>query len=287
MIKKIRSKTTYYFISLIAFCFLLNGCTDKIPEAAITVSTPLIVITPKADVPPSVSQNAELPISANSLTVSDDVSCSVNQSTSVSQPSTDRMVIYQEGFFYEPLSSDIKQRITGISYPSGCTIPYEDLRYLNVKYIGFDGNTSTGELICNKAIADSLLEIFYELYTANYPIGKIRLIDEYGGDDTLSMYDNNTSCFNYRVVEGTDHLSKHAQGLAIDINPYFNPYVTYPGGVRRVSPEPSEPYADRSSDFPGKISHEDLCFQLFQEHGFTWGGDWKTLKDYQHFQISK
>ena len=123
-----------------------------------------------------------------------------------------------------------------------------------VKYINFNGVEEIGELICNKSIADDLLEIFYELYLSSYPIEKIRLIDSYQADDDLSCADNNTSCFNYRVVEGSKKLSKHALGLAIDINPVYNPYVTYPNGQIRISPEGSEIYADRTLDFPYKIS---------------------------------
>lgn len=198
-------------------------------------------------------------------------------------PQADR-VTYQEGFFYESLSDAVKERITGISYGEGCIVPYEELAYLQVLYMDFEGQPQVGEIICNKAIAQDLVEIFYELYQASYPIERIRLIDEYGGDDTLSMEANNTSCFNYRVVDGTSSLSKHAYGLAVDINPLYNPYVTYPNGKRRVSPAASEIYADRSLDFPAKIDKNDLCYQLFTEHGFTWGGNWKTMKDYQHFQ---
>lgn len=200
-------------------------------------------------------------------------------------PQADR-VTYQEGFFYESLSEEIKARITGISYGEGCIVPYEDLRYLHVLYIDFQGLPQAGEIICNKAIAQDLAEIFHELYLAEYPIERIRLIDEYDGDDTVSMEDNNTSCFNYRVVDGTSSLSKHAYGMAIDINPLYNPYVTYPKGKRRVSPAAGAVYADRSKEFPYKIDKNDLCYQLFTEHGFTWGGSWKTMKDYQHFQKS-
>lgn len=198
-------------------------------------------------------------------------------------PQDDR-VTYQEGFFYESLSDTVKERITGISYGEGCIVPYEELRYLQVLYMDFEGRPQVGEIICNQAIARDLAEIFYELYQAAYPIERIQLIDEYGGDDTLSMEANNTSCFNYRVVDGTSSLSKHAYGMAIDINPLYNPYVTYPNGKRRVSPAVSEIYADRSLDFPNKIDKNDLCYQLFTQHGFTWGGNWKTMKDYQHFQ---
>lgn len=193
-------------------------------------------------------------------------------------------VTVADGFFYQPITEDVKERIYGLSYKENCTVPYEDLNYVGVLYVDFDGNTQTGEIICNKAIAKDLAEIFMELYENEYEIDKIRLVDEYNADDDLSCLDNNTSCFNFRVVGGTNSLSKHALGLAIDINPFYNPYVTYPNGVERISPPGSEPYADRNADFPHKIDYNDLCYKLFMEHGFTWGGDWKTLKDYQHFQ---
>lgn len=214
---------------------------------------------------------------------------------------------YQDGFFYQPLSDAVTARITGISYPVSESvapalslqatnviadtdtpaISYGDLRYMNVLYYDFQGEIQTGELICNKGIAQDLVEIFYELYLNEYQIEKIRLIDEYGGDDTASMEDNNTSCFNYRVVDGTTSLSKHALGCAIDINPFYNPYVVYNkngSGETYISPKGSEIYADRSQNFPYKIDENDLCYRLFKEHGFTWGGNWNSSKDYQHFQ---
>ena len=208
-------------------------------------------------------------------------------------PESSESIHYKEGFFYQPLTDDIIARITGISYPvseneiSPLAISYEDLRYLNVLYYDFNGEVQSGELICNQEIAHDLVEIFYELYRNEYQIEKIRLIDEYGGDDTASMLDNNTSCFNYRVVDGTDSLSKHAIGCAIDINPFYNPYVVFNkdgSGKTYISPEGSEIYADRSQNFPYKIDENDLCYKLFKEHGFTWGGDWNSCKDYQHFQ---
>lgn len=228
-----------------------------------------------------------------------------NESEGSSMTAASDRTIYQNGFYYEPLSDDMIKRITGISYPvtkenmdntvieainiaesqDEIQIAYDDLRYVSVLYYNFKGIERTGELICNKAIAQDLLEIFYELYQNEYQIEQIRLIDEYSGDDTLSMQDNNTSCFNYRVVDGTDHLSKHALGLAVDINPFFNPYVVYKNdGTAYISPQGSETYADRSKEFAYKIDENDLCYKLFKAHGFTWGGDWNSCKDYQHFQ---
>lgn len=202
-------------------------------------------------------------------------------------PMSDR-VTYQNGFYYESLNEGIKKRITGISYPaddSTAEINYDDLRYVSVLYYNFDDHEKTGTLICNKAIAQDLVEIFYELYQNNYQIEKIRLIDEYQADDELSMKDNNTSCFNYRTIMSSGKLSQHAYGLAVDINPFYNPYVNYNNdGSLLVSPEGSEYYADREKEFAFKIDKNDLAYSLFTEHGFTWGGNWNSSKDYQHFQ---
>ncbi len=199
-------------------------------------------------------------------------------------------VTYKEGFYYQPLDDKIIERITGCSYPvlnegEVIEIAYEDLSYVVVQYVGFDFETHEGEIICNNAIAQDLLEIFYELYRNEYQIEQIALIEEYDGDDYASCEANNTSCFNYRQVVGSSSLSKHALGLAIDINPLYNPYITYNGdGSANVYPESAADYADRSKEFPYKIDENDLCYKLFTEHGFTWGGHWNSVKDYQHFQ---
>lgn len=193
---------------------------------------------------------------------------------------------YCDGFFYEPLTPEIIARIKDVSYHDNDQITYEDLYYLGVLYCDFDGQTQSGELICNRLIAQDLLEIFKALYDASYQIEKIRLVDDYQADDDASCDDNNTSCFNYRVVAGSDTLSKHALGMAIDINPFYNPYITYPDGKERISPAGSEAYADRQSGLAHMILKDDLCYRLFIEHGFTWGGEWKSIKDYQHFQKS-
>ncbi|MDE5748899.1 MAG: M15 family metallopeptidase [Acetatifactor sp.] len=200
----------------------------------------------------------------------------------------DARITWEEGFYHEPLSDSLVEYITGVSYPEDLEEPAiltGDLSYVHVLYCDFEGNSAEGELICNQAIAQDLVEIFYELYKAEYQIEKIRLIDEYGGDDDLSMENNNTSCFNYRVVSGSSSLSRHAYGLAIDVNPLYNPYITYnKDHTINVAPVAGEDYADRSKSFPYKIDESDLCYRIFKEHGFTWGGDWNSCKDYQHFQ---
>lgn len=183
-------------------------------------------------------------------------------------------------FYSREISDKVFARMEGVSFGEGCVTPREELRYLRVLHMGFDGKTHIGELVCHRDLAEEMLEIFRELYEQKYPVEKILLVDEYDGDDERSMEDNNTSCFNFRPVEGTDHLSMHAYGRAIDVNPLYNPYVTADG----YYPVNSGDYLERWKDLPYKIDENDLCCRLFTEHGFTWGGTWNSVKDYQHFQ---
>ncbi len=192
-------------------------------------------------------------------------------------------VVQEPVFTSAPVPQEVQERMLGKSYPEDCTIPMADLRYLQITYVNFDGETALGEMVCNQAIAQDLLEIFESLYEAEYQIGSIHLVDDFDADDERSMEANNTSAFNFRYIAGTHKLSNHAQGLAVDINPLFNPYVNKKG---EISPEGAQDYADRSAEFAHKITKEDLAYQLFCEHGFTWGGDWKSVKDYQHFEKS-
>ena len=264
--------------------------TENIPTESVKVPVSETTL-PSSDDKNSVNQGAsedESPVTQDKSPAYDEDNSS--ESAEEEQPMSEHpdRTIYKEGFYYEPLTDEVKDRITGISYPeSGCTVPYEDLAYVGLVYLDFDGEEQAGELICNQAVAQDMVEIFYELYQNDYRIERIRLVDEYDGDDTASMADNNTSCFNYRVVDGTTNLSKHAYGLAIDVNPYYNPYVVYNkngDGSTYISPPGSEVYADRSQNFAYKIDENDLCYRLFTEHGFTWGGNSNATKDYQHFQ---
>lgn len=198
----------------------------------------------------------------------------------------DTGIIDNVNFYTSDIPDKIWKNMQGKSYPKDCTIEKNDLRYVHVLYVDFGGRTCEGELIVNKVIAQDIVEIFWELYQAEYPIERIALIDEYDGDDEQSMEDNNTSAFNYRVIAGTDIISQHGKGLAIDINPFYNPQVkTTEDGVM-VMPEDAVAYVDRTQEFQYKIDHDDLCYKLFTEHGFTWGGDWNTTKDYQHFEYT-
>ena len=253
------------FIAVLASA--LTGCTsDKVsdtPSTEETVEKPLPVITVENDI--------------GSETVEGKTEEEEGEEE-VAEPDPD------DYFTAEEIPDDVFAKMQGKSFPEGCTTPREQLRFLRLLYKDIDGCTHEGEMVCSVTIADKLTDIFRKLYDADYPIEKMVLIDEYGGDDDASMSDNNTSCFNYRVVSGTTNLSKHAMGLAVDLNPRYNPYIHTVDGRESVEPANGEEYADRSRDFSYKIDKEDLAYKLFIEAGFTWGGSWKNSKDYQHFQ---
>lgn len=193
----------------------------------------------------------------------------------------------EEAFYISEITDEIFERIKGKSFKNDCTLPREDLRYLHVLHKDINGQVHEGEMIVNRHIAEDVLDILHELYDKDYPIEKIRLIDEYGADDEMSMEDNNSSSFNFRYISHTNRISKHGLALAVDINPLYNPYTKEVDGERIVEPLTGEPYLDRDASFDYKIEKGDLCYKLFIDHGFEWGGEWTSCKDYQHFEIAK
>ena len=186
---------------------------------------------------------------------------------------------------------EVYNRINGKSYRENENISLEDLRYLQISHYDFDHEIQIGELIVNEELADEVLEIFQELYDAEYEIASMHLIDDYWVNedpdqaDTNSIDHNNTSAFCYRVVTGGQNLSRHAYGCAIDINPQQNPYLTLEeDGTYYCDHENALEYMDRTLEDEHEIKEGDICWQIFTDHGFTWGGSWTNPKDYQHFE---
>lgn len=208
-----------------------------------------------------------------------------NQTIDSSEMSVEETAKEEDMFYCEEISDELFSRIYGKSFKEDCTVSRDDLRYLHLLHKDLEGNTHEGEMIVNKHIADDVLEVFRQLYDADYPIEKIRLVDEYDADDELAMEDNNSSSFNFRFISHTTRVSKHGLGLAIDINTLYNPYTKVVDGERIVEPVTAEEYLDRSKDFDYKIDEDDLAYKLFTGIGMEWGGSWEDRKDYQHFEM--
>lgn len=186
------------------------------------------------------------------------------------------------------ISRDIKIRmIMGNSYQRGCPVGIKNLRYLKITYKDFKNRDKIGELVVHKDVAYDVKEIFRELYRENYPIRKMRLVSDYGGSDFKSIEADNTSAFNCRFVDGTKKWSKHAYGRAIDINPLENPYISRSG---RISHKASLKYRSRHRGSSSSVYKRamllpyDNVVLTFKDYGWIWGGDWRTIKDYQHFE---
>ena len=171
-------------------------------------------------------------------------------------------------------------------HPSRGCPARDDLRLVRIPYRNFSGKEQMGELVIAARAADDVIRAFAEIYwQGEFRIAKMRLIHNYGGDDIRSMNDNNTSAFNCRRTTGGRRLSEHAFGTAIDINPVQNPYVRR----RFVSPAKGRRFARRRARTPkarGVIVPGDSVIGAFAKVGWSWGGNWRRVKDYQHFSKS-
>lgn len=187
-------------------------------------------------------------------------------------------------FTSEAISEAIFARMKGKSYKEQCTIPTSELRYIRVLHITQEGKILIGEMVANRAISNDLVAIFRALFEAEYPIERMVLVDDYNADDNASMRANNSSAFNFRYIPTGGRLSAHSRGMAVDINPLYNPYIKQTANGTIIAPKEGSDYVERSGAFPYKIDRDDICCRLFLQHGFEWGGDYKTIKDYQHFE---
>jgi peptidoglycan LD-endopeptidase CwlK len=172
----------------------------------------------------------------------------------------------------------LEAALEGISIPQSII---DKLVLVDVFYYSFDGNLHKGQLLINEAVKHDIIEIFEFIKESRFPIEKVIPIVKYDWSDEASTADNNTTAFNYRFVSGTRIVSNHAFGYAIDINPIQNPYIKR----NKVLPEG----AVYDPDEPGTITRDSQLVKEFKKRGWSWGGDWKSVKDYQHFEkrISK
>ena len=180
------------------------------------------------------------------------------------------------------LPAAMRARMTGVTWHRGCPLSLDRLRLLRLSYWGFDRGVHHGVLVVNESAAASLAHAFRLLFAARFPIRRMQVVDDFGGDDERSMLADNTSAFNCRIVPGTAAWSQHAYGLAVDINPFENPEVSN----GNVDPPGAAAWADRSRSSPAMIAHGNAAWRSFSAIGWTWGGDWNSLKDYQHFSAN-
>ena len=180
----------------------------------------------------------------------------------------------------EPINDALADEMIGLSWHQGCPVRIADLRLITMNHWGFDGELHRGELVVHEDVATDIVGVFRRLFGAHFPIQRMERIEGYGGDDDASMAANNTAAFNCREITGGGAFSVHSWGKAVDINPVENPYVK--DGI--VLPPSSSAFVDRAVVRPGMIVDGDVVVEAFAAIGFSWGGNWDRLKDYQHFE---
>jgi hypothetical protein len=168
------------------------------------------------------------------------------------------------------------------SYRAGCPVGPAELRTIRLSYWGFDGRPRVGELVVNRRVTRDVVAVFRRLYSARFRIRRMVPVSRYRGSDDASMAADNTSGFNCRFVSGTSRWSMHAYGLAIDVNPVENPYVS----SGRISPPAGNGYLDRSRPRPGMAVDGGVLVRAFAAVGWQWGGHWRGSLDYQHFSTT-
>lgn len=169
--------------------------------------------------------------------------------------------------------------LTTSTWEEGCPVPPEDLRYITLTFRGFDGLSHVGELIVNAEWAEQIVEVFRQAWLADYPFEEMRIVTPADLEAEPTGDGNNTASFVCRAVTGGSRFSQHAYGLAIDINPFHNPYVR--GNV--ILPELADSYIERDDLRVGMLTADHPVVLAFKDMGWAWGGDWNSLKDWQHF----
>lgn len=192
----------------------------------------------------------------------------------------------------DPIPASLAARMRGTTWNPGCPVPLEGLRLLHFNYWGFGGNLLRGPMVVNASEAEDVLWVFRQLYDARFPIKRVDLSTPFHPEAFAQhrRIDSNrsvTASFNCRPVVTPlgpgDDYSQHSYGLAIDVNPLQNPYVTTDGFVRNRA---AEPYTDRSRHLEGMIHEGDVVFRSFAAIGWEWGGNWSGDKDYMHFSLT-
>ena len=177
-----------------------------------------------------------------------------------------------------PVPSAVLARST---WSSACPVTRQDLRYVTLTFHGFDGAAHTGELLVNRSVARDVVTVFRTLYRERFPVEEMRVVQAEELDLPPTGDGNNTTAFVCRPTRGSTSWSEHAYGLAIDLNPFHNPYVK--GDL--VLPELSSAYVDSSRGVPGMVIRDSAPVQAFAEIGWGWGGNWESYKDWMHFSL--
>jgi D-alanyl-D-alanine carboxypeptidase len=293
---------------LVVLAALLCACQPSRPAAAPTpapsspalsstppAGTPETSVTPSAEplatteAPPSTAAAPPPPVwvvGAHRLPLRPDGFGQVQPTPSVlvnrALPTEDRLpapITTAYASSIGPVPNAVLRRST---WSAGCPVTAAQLRYLTMSFWGFDGRQHTGEMIVNVRVAPAVVAAFGKLHAAHFPLEEMRVVSPPELNAPPTGDGNNTTAFVCRPARGQTRWSAHAYGLAIDVNPFCNPYRR--GDL--VLPELASAYLDRADRRPGMIHSGDAVVRAFTAAGWTWGGTWTSPRDLMHFSAT-
>lgn len=164
------------------------------------------------------------------------------------------------------------ETVQGSGAPQGVI---DQLELIDVTYLSTDNKLHQGQILTNKQLVPDLQAIFQFMLDHEFVIEKAIPIVAFNWSDSLSMANNNTYSFCYRNIS----YSLHANGLAIDINPRFNP-------LRWKNQDlPNEPLgAVLDTTVNGTLHPEHTVVKEFRKLGFRWGHTFSKYWDDHHFE---
>jgi hypothetical protein len=253
-------------VAAVALSACGTGSASDAPPEAIPLTTLTPVAAPAPTTVPALAPKAPI---GNALPVPPPTTTPPLPTTTLPEPPPS----------FEYAISPVTAEEVSESWREGCPLHWENLSLLTMSYWNFAGRPVKGRMVINSSIAEDVVSIFEKLFAMKFPIERMALVDDYGGDDRAAMRANVTSGFNCRYVDGTERWSNHAFGLAIDINPLINPWAR----DGNVLPLEGTVYAhNRENPVPGMINLGDRIVAIFEQAGWSWGGVWQSA-DYMHF----
>jgi len=264
-----KSSSVLVLLALALAACGIGGASDAPPEAVALTSLPVVTTTTEPTAPTeAVAGKQPNTIIHHTLPV---------PPVTTTPPLPTTTTPYEPEFEYA--IHPVTEETVALTWHEDCPLHWDELTMITLSYWDFMGRPAEGRMVVNTAIVDDVVTIFERLYEIKFPIERIALVDDYGGDDKEAMRNNVTSSFNCRYVDGTERWSNHAFGLAIDINPLINPWARQDN----VLPLEGTRYAwDRDDPIPGMINVGDRAVTIFENAGWSWGGVWGSA-DYMHF----
>ncbi|MDR1026094.1 MAG: M15 family metallopeptidase [Lactobacillus sp.] len=147
---------------------------------------------------------------------------------------------------------------------------------VDVRYYGVDSRVHHGQIMANKKIENDIKVIFYKFLEYKFVVEKCVPMSFYSWDEEKAMQDNNTYSFCY----GKNKDDKNNLGLALDINPRFNPLIKEDG---LLQPKNGDYNVERS----GTFAVNSNVVKFIEALGFVWGRGDKDVDDMHHFEKDK